>query len=149
MDSEAEFRDFLAEYTRLQRSLLTLLARDVDLEGREFFNDLPGGYVEHEGKAWSYRGHGRGVTLERGGTLVNAHVAAFAPDAVDAWRLCVYAASRGVRTLSNEGGTFDAEETNIELLLEVLARNGDLVREEVAPGRTVYRSPAREKPARG
>ena len=143
--SEPEFRDFLAEYIRLQVALLTLLGRSVDLERREFFNDLVSGHVEHDGLAWSYRGHGRGVTFEHDGKLVNAHVATFAPETVDAWRLSVYAESRGVRALSHEGTTFEADEASIDQQLDHLACTGELVRESVAPTHTVYRK-ARPQP---
>lgn len=141
---EREFRKFLAEYIGLQEALLTLLGRSVDLERREFFNDLPVGHVNHDGSIWSYRGHGRGVTLEHDGKLVNAHIAAFAPDAVDAWRLSVYAESCGMHALSYEGRTFEADEANIRQRLDHLAANGELVAQRVAPTHTVYRSSRRQ-----
>jgi len=121
------FDDDVASYVALQRALLGELSALIDLKAREYFNDLPPGKIVHTGKVWTYRGHGRGVTFETEGAVVNAHIAPWLPDLIDAWRLELYFDARGIEVVARCGRSYEVNEDSIAALLDDLVRAGTLV----------------------
>lgn len=122
----------LATFVDVQSTLLRVLAERVQL-GAEFFNDLEPGSISIGEDAWTYHGHGRGITFARTGVVVNVDVAPSADDVFDAWRLAVYLESRGLASVLHNGREYSVEEGDIAAILEDLVASGVLMR-RVAKG---------------
>lgn len=130
-------------FSRLQRGLVAQLLATACPTDREYFKDLPDGAMEFEGKTWSYRRHGAGVTFRSAdGAAVNAHVGlADYPGAIDAWRIYVYLDSVGVQEMMYRGESFAIDgEPNVARMLKKMAAAGTLRvgRDEREPRRSYY-----------
>jgi pretoxin HINT domain-containing protein/uncharacterized protein DUF6896/ParB-like nuclease family protein len=131
------------EFSRLQSGLVTCLLATARPLDREYFKDLSDGSMDFDGKTWSYRRHGAGVTFRStGGVTVNAHVGmADYPAAVDAWRMFVYLDSLGVQEIAYRGELFVVDgERDVERMLKKMAAAGALrvMKDKRHPSRSYY-----------
>jgi hypothetical protein len=131
-----ELMDAVGAYVELQTRLVAALIEAhpsvLDPQPWQWPQRLT---LEQPDGTWRFRRHGLGFRIESlaDRTVVEAHrYVDTHPDAIDAFRLSTYLASRFIRRIRHDDGWIDAEHDAIAAALQTLARRGALTK--IEPG---------------
>lgn len=130
----------LSQYASLQGRLVRKLLNLYQPKDRDTFRDVPSGTLSMDGRTWTHRRHGAGVTFEDPRDVkVNAHVGmAEYPEGVDGGRLFEYLESIDVDTVAFGGREHNVTKHDMDRILDEMVQGG-LLQVVTTRGRFAHR----------